>query len=339
MTLTEENSPLVATTPIVGAQNRSAPVIVVGLPRSGSSFLAHVISQIEDWYVFDDLFLLRFVKSIGVEGGVNAEQLEKITSFLGWQLRARVRWPSFEPPRCTWEDVDQIEEAFLTTFRGTSPTWSQLLEEWMTRLARHHGCSRWGYKAPQDFMNVDELLECFPGVRFIFLCRDPRKVMVSKKYVHGEDGKPGEYHPLIYARYWRMAVESAHEIRDRIGDRILFLKFEDLISDANGQAVRVASFLGTTFSGDVQRSEGNSSFQTKGRKELTPSEVWICEKVAGLTMEKMGYALKAEKPRLRDSPDLLWTSVRFFLFQLRRFVVDGSGRQSILMFLRSLFRK
>jgi hypothetical protein len=93
-----------------------------------------------------------------------------------------------------------MDDALLTTFRGESIEWHELLEEWMTRLALHHGRSRWGYKAPQDFLHLDTLCELWPSVRFIFVYRDPRRVMASKKYVGEQDGNPNEYHPIVYAR-------------------------------------------------------------------------------------------------------------------------------------------
>ncbi len=334
----DPKGPLYSTTPVVRTGERVAPLIVVGLPRSGSSFLAHVLSGIEDWYVFDDLFMLRHARSIGCDGDLTPAQLENLVRFLGWQLRARIRWPSFDPPNCEWEEVDAIEEALLTTFRKHAITWDGLLEEWMTRLAHHHGCKRWGYKAPQDFMNADELIASFPGVQFVFLVRDPRKVMASKKYVDGEDGTPGEYHPVIYARYWRMSVEAAFEIREKIGDRILMMKFEDLVGDPNQAAEELATFLGSKFSGDVQRDKGNTSFTGKQRKGLTALEERICEKVAGETMLDLGYELRKPKPQAADLLDLAWRSCRFTWSQLRRFVTNGDARQSIMMFIRSLFR-
>lgn len=335
----DTHGPLYSLTPVVSASERTAPVIVVGLPRSGSTFLAHVLSQIDNWYIFDDLFLLRQAKSVGASGDLNDEQLKNLVGFLGWQLRARIRWASFSRPQCKWEEVDEFEEALLTTFRDKPVTWDGLLEEWLTRLARHHGCKRWGYKAPQDFMNADELLTCFPGLQFVFLVRDPRNVMASKKFVAGEDGKPAEYHPLVYAYYWRMSVKAAQSIRKRIGERILIVKFEELIADPNAEAKRLAKFLGATFRGDVQRTEGNTSFKGTKREGLTKLEEWICEKIAGDPMRHLGYEMRHSWPRPWDVFDLAWTSLRFLVAQLRRLITNGAARQSILMFIRSLFRR
>lgn len=329
----ETESPLFATSPVV-SEPRPSPVIVVGLPRSGSSFLSYVISQIDDWYVFDDLYLFRTAKAHGVDGPLTNEQLEKLVDFLGWQLKARIKWVTFEAPRCSWSDVDRMNDALLTTFRGKRVLWHELLEEWMTRLARHHGCSRWGYKAPQDFMHLDMLRELWPGVRFIFICRDPRRVMASKKYVTGEDGEPGQYHPAVYSRYWRMAAEAMS--RAGGATEVHLVKFEKLISDPNGEARKVAQFLGSTFSGEVERSDGNTSFSGGHRKSITPTEEWICERVAGDAMQSLGYTIGQGRPRLQDLPDLLWNSLRFTTCQLRRVTKSPAARESVKSFVKTL---
>jgi len=328
-------SPLFATSPIV-AEPRPSPVIVVGLPRSGSSFLSYVMSQIDDWYVFDDLYLFSTAKAYGVDGPLTNDQLEKLVDFLGWQLKARIKWVTFEPPRCTWDDVDRMNEALLATFRGKSLLWHELLEEWMTRLARHHGCSRWGYKAPQDFMHLDMLRELWPGVRFIFIYRDPRKMMSSKKHVNDQDGDPRQYHPLVYSRYWRMSIEAMTRASGTAD--VQFVRFEELIADPNGEASKVARFLGSSFEGNVQRSDANTSFVAGKRKSITATEEWICERIAGDAMQSQGYELAEARPRLRDLPDLIWTSCRFTAYQLHRLVTDGRARHSVGSFLKLLVR-
>ena len=331
-----KDSPLFATQPIVG-EPRYAPVIVVGLPRSGSSYLSHVMSQIDDWYVFDDLYLFRTAKALGVDGPLSEAQLEKLVGFLGWQVRARIKWAVFDAPNCTWEDVDRMDEALLATFRGKEVLWHELLEEWMTRLARHHGCNHWGYKAPQDFMHLGMLRELWPDVRFIFIYRDPRRVMASKKYVDGQDGKPGEYHPLVYARYWRMAAEAMVNA-DREG-KVHFAQFEKLVADPTGEATKIADFLGSRLEGEIRPAKGNTSFNGGKRRSITPTESWICERIAGDSMHALGYPAAEGRLRVQDIPDFVWTSARFTAAQAARLVRNPSARQSVSFFIKSLLSK
>ena len=312
-------SPLFSTEPVV-VEPRQPPTVVVGMPRSGSTFLSHVMSCLDDWYVFDDLYFYQQVRSFKINGPLTEKQLRALVHNLGWTVRARVRWednPEFKP-QCTWEDVDRMCEAVLETYKGRQVLWHDLMEEWLTRLARHHGCTRWGYKTPQDFMHMDELADVFPGIRFIFVMRDPRKMMASFKFVRREDGFRGQYHPVVYARYWKMAFEAYERFARGGKAPILVVRFEQLVADPDGEAERLAEFLGTTYRPRVAEHSANTSFGGGRRKTLTPTETWMCQKFAGAAMEAAEYPLERCGPRFRDLPDLMATSVRFAGFQLYR---------------------
>lgn len=333
----DQSSPLFSPTPVVGDAH-PAPAIVVGLPRSGSSYLSHVLSQIRGWYVFDDLYLYRNAQSLGANGPLTPEQLEKLIYFLGWQIRARINWGSFDPPRCTLDDVDRMDEALRQTFASRPVTWHELLEEWMTRLAQHHGCGHWGYKAPQDFMHIPMLRKLFPGAKFIYIHRDPRAVMASFKYIKG-DGHPGQYHPIVYARYWRLAAEIIEEAQRTMPEDILPIRFEDLASKPNEEAERIADFLGSQLTKDVSRADRNTSFDAKERKAITPTEEWLCTKIAGRSMARLDYEASSKSARLRDIPDLLSVTMRFATYQSYRLLTNPAGRQSIATFLGTVLKK
>jgi len=263
-----DQSPLFSPAPVV--QKRTAPVIVVGLPRSGSSFLSHVLSSLDDYYVFDDLYLLQQVQALGAENRpLTSGELRKLTGFLGWAVRARIRYEdSFRAPDCTWEDMDRMVEAVRTAFEDKAVYWHTLLEEWLTRLAWHHGRRRWGYKTPQDFHHLDLLTDRFPGARFVFIMRDPRRMMASMKYVRDADGDPRQYHPIVYALYWRMARRAVDAFRAKDRAPVHEVRFEALVSDPDGEARRLAAFLSTSVSATVELGGTNTSFKA-GRRGLT----------------------------------------------------------------------
>ena len=327
--------PLFATRPIAGAYD-APPVVVVGLPRSGTSYLSYVLSGIRDWYVFDDLYLRRRAVGIGAKGPLTPEQLAELVDFLSWQLRARIKWQNdFPKPECSLEDVDRMESALLATYAGAAPTWPELLKEWLVRLALHHGKTRWGYKAPQDFMHVDELRELYPGTRFIFCIRDPRHMMASFKFLSGEDGTKSQYHPVIYARYWAMAVR-AFEDASRRGVPSQLVQFEDLRRDPVGVAKQLAAFLDSSVDEAALPTGANTSFRGAKRQEITPTERWICQRLAAPEMTRLEYPLDATAPRLRDVPDILVTTARFAGYQVWRAAKDPGARVSIREYVKRL---
>lgn len=102
------------------------PLIVMGLPRSGSSFLSEVISQIEGWYVFDDLYLHRKALQIGARTPLSQRDMGVLLDFLGWQIRARLRWGSYAIPAVAEDEIDPMNESLNTSFRAAPGNWADL---------------------------------------------------------------------------------------------------------------------------------------------------------------------------------------------------------------------
>ncbi|WP_346293311.1 sulfotransferase [Sphaerothrix gracilis] len=337
-----------STARVVG--HSTAPVIVVGLPRSGSSYLAHVLSCLDDWFVFDDLYPYQKAAALGISTSSNLAEnqqlLEKLINSLTWQLRAKIKFEeNFYIPELSLEDTFDMERSLLQALNTNPLTWSQVLEEWMMRLARHCGKHRWGYKTPQDFMHMDELTDTFPGVKFIYILRDPRKMMRSFKGLprvktHGsQDGESRQYHPVVYSLYWKKAYEKVQDFIQRGRAPVEVVKFEDLVKTPEAVADRLAAFLDTQVCGQVALDKRNSSFKGSSSKELTQTEMMICERIAGSCMRSAGYELHHPRPNGLDIIDLLNTSAIFTTYQVQRLVTDKRARASILTFLQSLLGK
>src|SRR5262245_59564545 len=98
-------APLLAHQPIWPAYPGD-PAIVVGLPRSGSTFLTHVLCQLPDWWFFNDLYFYQQARAIGaMYGPLNPSQFEQLLFIFGRQLRAYIRRSEFYAPRMTLAQV------------------------------------------------------------------------------------------------------------------------------------------------------------------------------------------------------------------------------------------
>lgn len=324
------------------------PVIVVGLPRSGSSYLSHVLSCMDEWFIFDDLYPYQKAASLGLSPSFELSNrhdlLENYVSQLTWQLRAKVKFEkNFKIPSLDLDEVSAMERALLQFLRSCETlTWPQVLEAWSMRLAHHGGKPRWGYKTPQDFMHMDELTDIFPGVRFIYILRDPRKVMRSFKNLPrvktngNQDGESRQYHPMVYSLYWKIAYDKVQEFSRRNRAPVEVVKFEDLVKTPIAVAERLASFLETQVTGQVIPESINSSFRQGSARELTNTEVMLCEKIAGSQMQECGYRLSHPTPQLSDVVDLAATSADFVAYQLHRMVTNKRARASIIAFMKNL---
>ena len=271
---------LFSTQPIVDSV-KTPPVVIIGLPRSGSSFLANIVSHIDNWFIFDDLYLYRKAKSINAtKGPLEPAQLDELIFFLGWQVRARIKFGIFCKPKMTLDEVDKMDEALKITFQNKSIYWYQLQEEWMSRLSINQGCKYWGYKAPQDFQITDIINSVYTDTRYIFLYRDPRKMLRSFKFVRDHDGQPEQYHPVIYSYYWKKAMFALDKLEESLPDKVLSIKYEELVLNPDDHAKKIADFLNTTIHRRVETRDSNSSFNPSSteNKDITPTEKFICEK-------------------------------------------------------------
>jgi hypothetical protein len=316
---------LFSTTPVLGDGSRHPPLIVVGLPRSGSSFFSHILSQIPDWYVFDDLYLHRRALALGATGPLSDEQLDKLLHFLGWQIRARLKFGLYAIPNVAEPEVERMNAALKAAFSGKGISWAELQEEWMTRLGRRANCTRWGYKMPQAFVYMEDLRRCYPGVKIIYLMRHPSDVLASFKHMtpDSQDGNPRQYHPLVYAYYWRAAMRS---YRSNAGEALLE-KFEDLVSNPLESALRVADFIGATRPESVDTPQkANTSFSGKKiDRSLSGLETWLLNRIAGEEMRAAGYELRAKSVKLGDFVDFMRVSLVFARYRLQ-LLLNGSDK-------------
>lgn len=286
--------PLFSTTRLARDGTTRRSVVVVGLPRSGSSFLSHVMSQIPDWYVFDDLYVAREARALGVTGPIDARRLDKLLHFLGWQIRARLRFGTYAIPNVAEDEIEPMNDALREVFRDSGVDWADLQEEWLVRLAARADAKNWGYKQPGAFRQIDELLTTYPEMKAVFLMRAPEKVLASYKHmpVDSQDGDPAQYHPLAHAAYWRMAAKAWPRAQARWPDRVMLLRFEDLVADPTQAARKLATFLGTEPpAGEVTPPpRPNTSFGGGKRKGLSRLEATLTRAITGSAREALGFA-------------------------------------------------
>ncbi len=316
-------------------------LIVVGLPRSGSSFLAHVLSTLKDLWVFDDLYVVQKAEAITLEP-MDDDQLERYVDRLAWETRARVKWEQdFDTPAVALEDIDRMEADLLDRTRGTAPLWHDVASSWVEGLAIANNCSHWGYKTPQDFLHLDLLHEVWPEARFVHLLRDPRDIMRSYKNLEaskGGDGDPRSYHPVAYSLYWRMSQRRLQAAKREGQLAIETVRFEDLVADSDAVADRLAAFLSTSTTRSAEVDSHNSSHRSGPKRTLTDTEQWICQRLAGPELAAAGYGLRPVRPRVGDAFELLRVTISFVVFQVSRSVTDPEKRRSVLNVAKSLVR-
>jgi hypothetical protein len=207
------------------------PFFIIGSGRSGTTLLrlmlaAHSRLTIppETW------FLIPLVEQLPHRDVLTSEQVEQAIDI----ITQHYRWPDLE--------IESDELARLA--RGLpEPTVRGVADLIYDRLAARDGAPRWGDKTPPYAKIAPEIVELYPDAQFIHLVRDGRDVSIS----------------MYRKRWWgRWLIENTSEWRESMGwmkrnrevldsDRILEMRYEDLVLDTEGTARRVCEFLGEEF--------------------------------------------------------------------------------------------
>lgn len=295
------------------------PVIVVGLPRSGTSFLSHALSQLPDYYVFDDLYVL--VHAAARKAGnevLSSEQLDQLLFFLGWQIRARHRFGSYALPAVEDERAEDLNDALRATFRKAPGSVLDLQAEWLLRLALAQGAQRWGFKMPKAFLQAPRLFAAYEGTQLVYMMRQPEDVLASYKNMPDDptgDGDPRRYHPLVYALYWRLAARSFEKNLQQFPGKVHLVRFHEFVADPLAHTNQLAGILDTEPALQIIKpSNPNSSYRGKdaksARRDLTGLEARIIRLFCGRNIATLGFETRDMPPlKLLDLTDFLRTTV------------------------------
>ena len=100
-------------------------------------------------------------------------------------------------------------------------------------------------------MHIDLMDKIFPGVKYIFIKRDPRKMMASLKYVNEQDGGRGQYHPVFYSLYWKKSVQIMSD--PALQNKVLHISFETLTTNTQDVISKISEYLGSQFNGEIKK--------------------------------------------------------------------------------------
>jgi hypothetical protein len=128
------------------------------------------------------------------------------------------------------------------------------LDPMMTAYLRRRGKRRYCDKSLGAAQQAGLLLRVWPGARFVCLYRHPMDVIASgieaspwgltsygfEPYI----GSPPDNNVAALARYWVDYTTSIVAAEERFADRCLPVRYEDLVTDPDGQIARIFEFIG-----------------------------------------------------------------------------------------------
>lgn len=119
---------------------------------------------------------------------------------------------------------------------------SDLLRLLLSQFAARQGKQIVGEKTPNHLLYMNVLNELFPDARFVHLVRDPRAVVNSWRTVPWSRGSPRRD-----AEVWRRYESTARKQNRQLGDAIMTVYYEDLLTSPGAVLSEVCRHLGVAF--------------------------------------------------------------------------------------------
>jgi sulfotransferase family protein len=262
------------------------PVFIVGSPRSGTTFLRHLLDRHPSLSVcgetrfFADVYRRRWLFG-------NLANLKNRRRLVEQYLStARIRRLGL--------DLEGLTEKLLCEATSYPALFTGILEYY----AASHGKKRFGEKTPHHAFHAETLCQWYPGAAIIHLVRDPRDVVAS---LQRAPWAPDNV--LSNASMWLMFDRAARRLQNYAG--YLMVRYETLVTQPEQELARICAHVGEDYApgmlvttepapspgskpnlaaGPLTRERLN-----KWREQLTAEEVSLIEWIDGKDMQGYGY--------------------------------------------------
>ena len=265
-----------------------APLLIMGSPRSGTTFLAHMVNRFLDIQICrDNGTILRFYRNLAHYGPLsNDANLRRLIEHLYRD--------HFFQTRLIARGLELSEDDLFNRVRERS--YGGLVDAMFGAIAARKDKSTWGYKrasfARVEGHHIDEL---FPRAKFVHIIRDARDVVLSMRTSTD----------LLLERSWHFGasdwvshVRTGQRIGAQLGaDRYLELRYERFMADPAGVLEEVLNFSGRGHGTDerlarIREEIGGlvkSDNTEKWRRQIPDDAIRVIERVAGPLLAELGY--------------------------------------------------
>jgi sulfotransferase family protein len=290
----------VTVTPVrVFATPDAAPVVILGVSRSGTTLLKEMLDRHPDLAIPSESYFISQLwdrHRAEVDADRFAADLGRLERIAAWgvdpaDVRARL------PARAPFHDAVQ---AIYACYAGA------------------RGCRRFGDKTPLYMQRLACVARAFPDARYVHIVRDGRDACLSflamRRRPRLNFSRPRGV--AGFAAQWHMEITDARALGDSLpAGRYLELRYEDLVRDPRAHLQRVCAFLALDFDDEMleyHRAVDPSLLadhpllagppqpaRSSWRQGLALADVRRFEAIAGDLLDDLGY------PRAHPTPSAL----------------------------------
>jgi Sulfotransferase family len=271
-----------------------APFFIVGSGRSGSTLLRMILASHSRLVIPPETWFVRLlIKRLSNDRPLTQQEVREAACIVTNHYR--------------WSDMAIDTDRFRRELAALeAPLLSQVIEVIYQYHMRREGKVRWGDKTPGYIEVIPQLAQMFPGSRFIHLLRDGRDVTRSFQAT-------GWYGPWLHDNTAEWLESLDYDERwacSSFADRILTVRYEDLVLETDATVRRICGFLGEKFEQQMLhwqdrvdrlvptremqihvRLKHRPDWRDEGRwkREMSAREIFVCEAFMGRHLARTGY--------------------------------------------------
>src|SRR5712671_4457214 len=207
-----------------------APVFIVGCPRSGTSFLYHLLLSAGGFAEFrTQMNVFDVLEPIYGDLGVlkNKKKMMK-------------EWLQSKAFQVSGLDAAEVEAKVLSECHGAG----DFLRIVMDMIAHKQGVKRWIDSTPTNIPHMRRIVKEFPDARIVHIIRDGRDVALSLDKQGWSRPLPWDKNKSLLAAgiYWEWIVRKGRKLGAMLGSNYMEVRYEELVSDPRKSLVRVSEF-------------------------------------------------------------------------------------------------
>ncbi|MEB2284284.1 MAG: hypothetical protein B6D46_04280 [Polyangiaceae bacterium UTPRO1] len=281
-----------------------APIVIVGLPRTGTTLLHRTLAQDARFYSarwFECRYPAPFP---GGRLGAGDPRIVQAQSEVRAMLDGSPALAAIHPldALAPDEEILLLEHSFLSTVPESAanvPSYGRWLDaqdqtpgyrylhrllqflQWQKARSGERG-ERWVLKTPHHLGYADVLLEVFPGARIVQTHRDPVESIPSlASMITALWGLIAErVDPKVVGRLWNdkmaAALRRCLAVRERHPDRFVDVWYLDAVRDPVAEAARIYDAVGMPFLPEVEQAM-RAFMATHPREGRPPHQYTLAE--------------------------------------------------------------
>jgi glycosyltransferase involved in cell wall biosynthesis len=281
------------------------PVFIVGCPRSGTSYLYHLLLSAGGFAEFrTQMNVFDVLEPIFGDLGVFENKTKMMNEWLGSKAF-----------KVSGLQAEEIKTKVLSECRSAS----DFLRIVMQEVARKQGLNRWIDSTPTNIPHLLRIKKDFPDAKIVHIIRDGRDVALSLDKRGWSRPLPGDRNKGLLAAglYWEWIVRKGRKFGSILRPDYFEVRYEHLVHEPAETLQRLAAFLQhdldygriqkasigsvktplTSFKEDLEQGQFSPVGRWKDENKVSRDQLVLFESLVGDYLQELGYELSGSEAK------------------------------------------